>query len=78
MTRCRSCDADILWVTMADSGKHAPLDAEPTEKGNIELSIEEGKPVGRVVDPNADRLFPVELHLSHFATCPQSSDWRRK
>ena len=78
MSVCRSCHAPVLWVTMAESGKASPLDAEPSEKGNIEVATEEGQLVGRVVTGNGERLFPVALYLSHFATCEQSAEWRRK
>lgn len=75
---CRSCHEPVKWVTMADSGKANPLDAVPVENGNIEVSLEEGREVGRVVPSKEDRLFPVPLFTSHFVTCPQAKDWRKK
>lgn len=78
MPECRSCAAPVRWVTMEPSGKANPLDAEPVENGNIEVYVDKGQEMGRVVDPNEGRLFATLLYVSHFSTCPQSSDWRRK
>lgn len=77
MAECRSCGAKVLWVTMAGTGKANPLDAEPSDKGNVEVTYDTGQPVGTVVT-NEDRLFPVPLYLSHFATCPDAESHRRK
>ena len=78
MSRCRSCNALIEWVTMEGSGKSNPLDPEPVENGNVEIYAEGDKLMGRVVTDTADRLFSPPLHLSHFATCPNAQEHRKR
>jgi hypothetical protein len=70
MAKCRSCHADLTWVTMEGSGKANPLDVEPVENGNVEVYVEDGRPMGRVVTDASDRPFAPPLHLSHFKELP--------
>ncbi len=35
MAACRSCNADIIWATSAQTGKPMPLDAKPVADGNM-------------------------------------------
>jgi hypothetical protein len=58
----------------ASTGKMAPIDAQPTPVGNI--VIENG--CYRVLRDGVDTPGPENwpLFTSHFATCPQSRDWR--
>lgn len=51
-----------------------PLDAEPSQDGNV-----------RLADGRAEVLGPLEatasrevLYLSHFATCPQAASHRKR
>ena len=76
MNYCRSCEATIRWVTMAGSGKAMPLDAVPTDAGTIEVTGEPGAETGAVVG-QGERLFPVALYVSHYATCPDADKWRK-
>jgi hypothetical protein len=81
-TRCRSCDADILWVEWA-SGRRMPVDA-----------VADNRPVGRGGDivlahrKDADKLLAEKYepgkhdakrnrYTSHFATCPNADEHRR-
>lgn len=70
---CRTCGAPVRWVKTA-SGRAMPLDAEPVERGNVVLR--DGRAVyvskGNPAEQNEPR------YVSHFATCPQSRDWRRR
>lgn len=64
---CRSCGAAITWYELA-SGKRHPFDGEPVY-------------VRTSHDPATRRLvgeIDTSVHGSHFATCPQAKDWRRK
>lgn len=73
---CRSCDAPVIWATTGQ-GKAMPVDAEPTEEGNVELtpgSLGRG-PAATVLTGPA--LFSGPLRTSHFATCEQADEWRR-
>jgi hypothetical protein len=56
------------------SGKPIPVDVAPVkEGGNVRLVENPGK------HPTAVYLSPGEgTHVSHFATCPQAAQHRRK
>lgn len=71
---CRSCGAPILFVTMQKTGKTMPLDAEPSEHGNILLSNGQGVVVKNPADA---RACGEKTYLSHFATCPNSVRHRK-
>jgi hypothetical protein len=82
---CRSCGAAIIWVK-TETGKAIPLDAEPTEGGNIIISVlgdgVEVAHVETVIETKARLACPIPAgrtaFLSHFATCPEAKKWRRK
>lgn len=84
--RCRSCGADILWITMADTGARMPVDAGQVIVPSAIEAAQTGEPVpkslvvrdaagfGRVVTaPPAGSVGFV----SHFATCPEAHKHRR-
>ena len=77
-SECRDarCKAAIIWA-VTPRGKSMPVDAEPTEDGNVLLT---GNVVATVVDPAAPPLggWPEPLRTSHFATCVAAADWRHK
>jgi hypothetical protein len=80
--RCRSCEAEIVWVKMVVSGKNMPLDADPDpEHGNIIVTKEGyGIPLTSLTGPSRDaaKRCGVELRVSHFATCPNADQHRRR
>jgi len=61
--QCRGCGAAILWI-QTPAGKRTPIDAIPLT--GWAYSAEWG----------AWRL--IEVHVSHFATCPQAEQFRKK
>ena len=65
--KCKSCGADILWVTNRYSGKAMPLDVVPCDEGNVCLIA--GNKAYVVL--KEDRHLFGKLNLSHFASCPQ-------
>jgi len=68
---CRSCGAPIVWVVMFPSGKRMPLDAKPLH-GLIR--VEPGAPAtGHMRGKDAE-----DLYVSHFATCPNAAQHRKK
>lgn len=79
-SRCSSCGAAIIWC-VAPSGRRMPVDAEPTDGGNLEVTEVTSEP-NKPPEPrclnvsSADRTGKA-LHKSHFATCPQSSQHRK-
>lgn len=81
MTACRSCGAPIVWAIAAGSSRRIPLDADPTDDGNLIVvrhrwdGPDRTIPIVHVVDEDAgtDGL----RFRSHFATCPDAKSWRR-
>ncbi len=59
---CRGCGASILWA-VTPAGKKMPLD---------EKAITVCEVVGDEI------VRQVRGHVSHFATCPKASTFRRK
>lgn len=80
-SRCRTCGLPICWVETT-GGKRMPLDAVPdAARGNVVVA---GDPplaitVSGINDEarEAARRHHVPLYLSHFASCPQSDEWRK-
>lgn len=84
MSKCRSCGEEIIWIKMA-SGKAMPCDAakisyseilHPGVGGNdvMTLVTERGQIVRTVFDPAGDKIG----YISHFATCPNAGQHRRR
>lgn len=69
MRRCRSCGAPIRWER-TEAGKPIPLDVEPVETGNLAFR-EDGKVIA------ASKAPPGLRYVTHFATCPNASAWRK-
>lgn len=68
MSRCRTCDAPVLWVS-TPTGKAMPLDLEPDPEGRFVVEGGVAYPVG---------LFSEgPRYTSHFATCPQADEHRK-
>lgn len=77
---CRSCHAPIRWVVTAATGKRMPIDPTPVPDGNVWIDhIEAGLPVVHVGLSHDDvpRSEPC-AYQSHFVSCPQRDEWRRK
>ena len=76
---CRSCGEPVIW-TVTEEGKRMPVDRDPPANGNLFLeSARDGdgrvEYRSRVVKPEEEPERP--RYLSHFATCPQRTAWRR-
>jgi hypothetical protein len=82
MANCRSCNAAILWARTSAKGKFIPIDPDPVDDGNIELSKDdEGQLLARVLIGSEGTLPGFETPLrykSHFATCPHANSHRRR
>lgn len=65
MASCRYCGKKILWRSHVNSGKKAPIDAEPVSNGNVVLVGDKqyAIAVGSETPANAKRF------LNHFSTC---------
>lgn len=84
-SRCSSCQAPIIWAEFKATGTRAPLDAEPVPDGN--LAIASWRPDGTALIVLADTVqggqlaldtAPPERWVTHFATCPNAAEHRRR
>lgn len=80
--RCESCAAEIFFALNITTGRRMPIDAYPTDDGNV---VVHGDPrsVGQRLELTATVLGPLEAHghdgelyTSHFATCPEAGEWK--
>ena len=62
---CRSCGAPITWIELV-SGKRMPFDGELIYVRTAQVG---GRLVGEI---------DSSVSISHFATCPDAKDWRRR
>lgn len=73
---CRSCNAPIIWATTTGRAL-MPVDVEPVDDGNVELHVgESGRAYATVL--TGPSLFGGPLRKSHFASCEQADEWRRR
>lgn len=85
---CGSCGALVEW-TFTEKGNRMPVDAEPTEAGNITIRMHRGPGEPGTAhylsrDEKAElqrqavyRGDVARFFVSHFATCPDA-DFHRK
>lgn len=75
---CRSCGAPVFWL-LTERGKRIPIDDEPVEDGNIVIrwDWDKGENVAHYVGKDEEIGSDEERYVSHFATCPQSKNWRK-
>lgn len=74
---CRSCKKPIIWA-VTEAGKRMPVDVESSALGNVRLRERDGDvPLAVVLKP-AEMFGKTGLRTSHFVTCPDAADWRRK
>jgi hypothetical protein len=82
MTTCRSCDAEVVFVPSAKSGKPMILDAKPTKGIVILDSTEpcwEAKHADIVIREAPDpRARVATVYTDHHVTCPNADDWKGK
>jgi len=83
LSRCRSCNAEIVWCK-TEAGKMMPVDAVPDfEKGSIVLRPQPPVVGGKQAPPlaiqhvSSAQMPDDDLYTSHFATCPDAKKWRR-
>jgi hypothetical protein len=63
---CRSCGATVVWM-VTGRGRNIPVDADSVDEAELEFDEVTGLP-----------LFHYGEHQSHFETCPDAKDWRRR
>jgi hypothetical protein len=64
---CRSCGALMVWATNAKTGKKIPFNGEIVP---IRSYHDEDHRLIEVIDST--------VSISHFGTCPQAAEWRKK
>lgn len=79
---CRSCGASVLWAT-TPRGKKCPMDQLPLAEGaEVPKNIIRWRLVsfGKRLEAVPAKFGEVaaDLHLSHFATCPNAREHSRK
>ncbi len=82
MTPCKWCGRTVLFVQLAPNGKAAPMDPDPSPRGNVRVDWpHERLATGRVLrKPELDQAREARdpLYLSHFATCPKAKQRRSR
>jgi hypothetical protein len=84
VTTCRSCDAEVVFVPSAKTGKPMILDAKPA-KGVV--LIDGTVPVaqwdkvilvgfGPELDDDRTVAAVVDVYTDHHATCPNAGEWK--
>ena len=73
LAKCRSCKKPIFWV-VTEQGNKMPVDSQSTADGNI-IFINRLAHVLRKdeVVPEGEKRW-----ISHYATCPQAAEHRKK
>jgi hypothetical protein len=78
VAECRSCQAEVIFVPSAKTGKPMILDAKPEKR--IVLVIAEGRGGSHNVLalPEVQRKAArvVEVYVDHHATCPAAKEWQ--
>lgn len=64
-------------MTNALTGKKLILEPQPHEKGNVRVGGDRGFVLSKL-DQAKERGFGTPLYRSHYASCPQAKEWRRK
>jgi hypothetical protein len=75
--KCAACSALVMWAANDVTKKPAPLDAEPSAKGNI-LYVSGVYTVLTKTNLENARRDGARLYTSHFATCPEGPAFRKK
>lgn len=78
MSRCRSCQAEVVWVVTEDLRK-MPMDPAPVENGNlVKVRVEDGVGVVRYLKKGEEPPPGHGRYVSHFATCEFADEHRGK
>lgn len=73
---CRSCGGPIVFARSRATGKTMPFEADQMRG---EWVLVNGEAIHEGAPPRGDTPGdPVPRYTSHFATCPQAGQWRRK
>lgn len=70
---CRSCDVMVLDLRHERTGRHAPIEVEPVQGGNIAIDLEAGTYRLLLL---SDIRVPGPRYRNHFAACPEALRFR--
>lgn len=85
-SRCRGCNAEVIWIRSVANRRKIPCDAEPVwvlqeVGGNTFVrkdgSILFGRKIGDAWDDDPDANV-IEAYESHFATCQVGGQFRNR
>ena len=70
----------MRWVFVLPKMKRMPINPEPDPTGNMWVTgYEAGTPVmGVALNRDAVPSSEPVAYLSHFVTCPQAAQWRKR
>lgn len=71
MSTCRSCEAEVVFVKSAATGRSMILDAKPAK--GVVLTDSNGQL--ELLEPWA-RAAVVDVYTDHHVTCPDAASWR--
>ena len=78
MSLCRSCNKPISWVKSL-KGKNMPVEGDYLKFDELSPGETIITDQGNVYKKKADQEMPsVKGRISHFSTCPNANDWRKK
>lgn len=74
-TKCRSCEAAIVFATMPSSGKKMPFVLDPAGRWTLENGVARyiGEPA-KQLELGAAAI--ADRYTSHFANCKDAAKWR--
>jgi len=89
MTTCSGCRAEILWIKTAPNGKSMPVDREKRQAWVTDSPVTSTKRVtlvdhdgttstGYRTDSWALGARMIVGYQSHFASCPERAQFRRR
>ena len=77
MARCNSCHAEAWWA-VTTNGKPMLVDQHPVEGGNLVISARTAKGVEVRVLRKGEDPGEEPTYRSHFASCPNAREHRRR
>lgn len=78
MSTCSSCHRTVWWVKVLPNKKRMPLDPHPVDDGNVVIVERAPDVVARVLTKEEPRFDDVSRYVSHFSTCPNAAEHRKK
>jgi len=75
---CRSCGAPIVWARTHFNGTPIPINTGPTPDGNLLVEVNGNRLIATVLPPGDERIAQENTYTTHFATCPDGDQWRRR